>query len=226
MPRLPKVQPPCVKVGCRRLFHARGLCKVHYNELRAKANPLRCEQPNCGKPMQARKMCAMHYRRFRLYGDPSHVEQNRWHDGRCSVDGCAAPYSARGWCVFHYTRWHDTGDPLTPPRPPYRFVAKDGYVHIRRPGHPNANTGGDILEHRWLVAEALGRPLRPGETVHHRNGRRSDNRLENLELWVKHQPYGQRVCDLLAWARNILALYEAEESSPVVSSGVTPALAE
>lgn len=217
MTKLSEPRPLCAKVGCQRPFHARALCKVHYNQFREKANPRRCEQPDCGKPMKARKMCAMHYRRFLRHGDPNRVEAIRSHGDQCSVEGCAGSYSCRGWCSVHYTRWYDTGDPLTPPRAPTRRIDEDGYVHIARSDHPNSHrNSGDILEHRWVVSVALGRPLRPGETVHHRNGLRSDNRLENLELWVKHQPYGQRVCDLLAWARTILALYEAEESSPVV----------
>ncbi|WP_404433291.1 HNH endonuclease [Microbacterium lacus] len=58
-----------------------------------------------------------------------------------------------------------------------------------------------------VIAEQLGRPLLPSENVHHRNGDRADNRLENLELWSTTQPSGQRVEDKVEWAVELLRLY-------------------
>ena len=83
-----------------------------------------------------------------------------------------------------------------------------GYVLRAAPGHPAAQKSGGYVREHVLVMEAnLGRYLLPGENVHHKNGVRDDNRIENLELWVKSQPAGQRVGDLLAWAHEIIERY-------------------
>lgn len=59
------------------------------------------------------------------------------------------------------------------------------YVAVVVPGHPMAGSRGRVLEHRYLMAEHLGRPLLDTEVVHHENEDKKDNRLENLRLTTK-----------------------------------------
>lgn len=81
-----------------------------------------------------------------------------------------------------------------------RYLRPDGYVMLNREGKP-------VMEHIVVMVEHLGRPLYEGETIHHKNGVRNDNRIENLELRASSHGKGQTIPDLVAFARQTLLRY-------------------
>jgi len=89
-------------------------------------------------------------------------------------------------------------------------ISSQGYRRIPMPLHPNVQSNGQILEHVFIMSQHLGRPLYKGETVHHINGDRLDNRIENLELWHRSHPPGQRVEEKIAWCKEFLKQYGYE----------------
>ena len=107
----------------------------------------------------------------------------------------------RGLCSTCYAKAHAKGtldDVALPVAKPYerplwsKEISKTGYVTIKTPR-------GLMHEHRWVMEQHLGRELINGESIHHVNGDRCDNRLENLELWASKHPGGQRTVDLIAY---------------------------
>lgn len=170
-----------------------------------------CTVPNCLRERCRREYCGAHYQRLLKHGDPLKGGKSPQPQGpTCIADGCLAKAHSRGCCYKHYARLmkHGTTDlPAREPAESTTWVSRAGYRIVYAPTHPMANSAGAVAEHRLVVADMIGRDLLAMENVHHINGDRLDNRPENLELWNRSQPSGQRIDDKVTYALEILRTY-------------------
>jgi hypothetical protein len=142
----------------------------------------------------------------------------------CQWDSaCMRRVVGRGFCSTHRAYAFRLAE-IEP-----RQIAKRGEGHLKPDGYRKVwdKTQKRVIPyHHKVMQEHLGRPIREDESVHHRNGNRDDNRIENLELWTGHQPRGQRVIDQVKWAEEILSRYRQEIDDGLldrpVSDGAIP----
>lgn len=242
---------PCAVEPCDRVATTRGLCTAHYQRwnrygdvrphdpIGGTPRPVRCTARACERPTASRGLCEAHYRRLVRWGDIREDLPVGGIGGRplgepreCSYGGCPSAPTSRGWCHKHYQRIRRLGVPDLPERVRKQTIdLANGYRAVYAPDHPNANTSGYVLEHRFVMSRVLGRALHEDESVHHLNGDRRDNRPDNLELWSTSQPAGQRVEDKLRWAESFLTRYgriaseeavQLKRSQDLVSLGNSP----
>lgn len=224
-------QETCREPDCTRPVYAHGWCGMHHKRWLRTGSPVRGERPTtctvdgCDRDAKSRGWCHAHYQRWRTHGDVRSdvpLRQRR----PCAVDDCDRPRHARELCVTHYQRARQRGavDAEVPvgelPRPPRPRTSRgwttNGYRYVPVPRQDQHLVDGAAYaaEHRLVMARELGRPLGEDENVHHRNGDRSDNRIENLELWSTGQPAGQRVVDRVAHALEVLRRHAPDLLTP------------
>lgn len=169
-----------------------------------------CTVTDCDKVRITKLYCPKHYARVRKYGSPNikMPTGNRVQHLICTIEDCGKEHKAKGYCGMHYRRFCLRGNPKSV-KNIGRKINRQGYIQIRTV-KGNGTEGTYELEHRLIMEESIGRKLFSYETVHHKNGIRDDNRLENLELWSKAQPAGQRVEDKVQYAIEILQQYRPD----------------
>lgn len=137
------------------------------------------------------------------YHPPSMAHRRRAHKSNCAVCGTEMVSIKRDkkFCGRACADKHDGGARFLKGHRHYNWsggrMNHRGYILVHAPDHPacQGNTRKYVPEHRLVMENKLGRYLESHENVHHINGIRDDNRLENLELWTKPQPHGIRLRD-------------------------------
>lgn len=155
-----------------------------------------CSQKCWGKFIKGRKLSDEHIRKLKkghikqcklcgkdYYWRPSDDKKGENERRYCSYK-CAFA-DKKSWCLRGEKHQNWKGG---------KTKRKEGWIYVLSPNHPHKNKDNRVAEHRLVMEKYLGRYLTKNEEVHHKNGIKDDNRIENLELVIKKMHRGEVKC--------------------------------
>lgn len=220
------VKPICSVEKCNTVSIATGLCTKHYKRVAKYGNPHVAHKQRlpipvlkdcktCGETMPI-KVSAYEYNNRKFCSNDCMVSSLRkpasyFDCSQCGENTVRRKGVAGGYDVTQKFCSKECASES------YRKVGgctdKNGYKY-------SIIAGKQVFEHRAVMEKIIGRKLLSDETVHHKNGVRTDNRPDNLELWSSRHCKGQRIADKIAYAREILSMYSAFPPSLTMSDAV------
>lgn len=185
--KIEKIIKLCSIDDCNNKHYCKGFCTKHYKQ--PKQIKKKCNFNQCDKNIWTGGFCRTHYKK-------SLILLNKI----CLADGCPEPAEYLDLCNKHYVRYTKYGDINGKAQIKRKGFLRDGYKVYKI-------NGKTVSEHKIIMEQFLNRKLFTNENIHHKDGNRLNNNLDNLELWIKSQPSGQRISDIIDWAKNILQRY-------------------
>lgn len=196
----------CTASGCKEPIKSTRLCAKHLNRMRRhgdinhvghstrkprESHKIQLECARCAKPFMVtpssvgRKYCSATCSTYKAI--PTF---------ECAQCGKAAMRTKGGNGNFNYKQ---------------RYCSRECGYAAQRTGFLDKNGyrvitigGKQVMEHRHVMELHLGIKLPAGSTIHHKNGLRTDNRVENLEYWDHRHGKGQRLDDKIKHAIDLL----------------------
>lgn len=140
-----------------------------------------CATDGCDAAAKAKGFCRRHYLALAYTPPKKPTAHTRRPPKKClhCGDTFHAEYDAAKYCSSACSGAHRK-------KP---FIIKKGYRKILIPAHPRADAKGYVFEHLVIAEATIGRPLRNGEEVHHKDFNRQNNAPDNLQVCSSHEEH-------------------------------------
>lgn len=146
----------------------------------------KCAVDGCNKPSKCRGWCGTHYTRWARTGSPIGLKRIIYGDIECPIEGCKEKVRENGMCAKHAQRVRRYGDPnYVTPEDLRRQLSRNAQPTLNKVKPTTYKKYLGRHEHRVIAEQMLGRKLKRGEIVHHKDGNKHNNDPANLAVMTQ-----------------------------------------